>query len=133
VAVYLDSSAAVKLVIDEAESDALKEYLRGRVRRFSCSLIRTEIVRAVRRQEVEAVRRARAVLRQFVILELPDALLDRAALIDPPETRSLDAIHVAAALTLGDELEAIVTYDDRMTAAAVAAGLRVDAPGAAPA
>jgi predicted nucleic acid-binding protein len=56
------------------------------------------------------------------------ALLDRAGALEPPTLRTLDAIHVASALALGDELEAIVTYDVRMAAAAEGLGLPLAAP-----
>jgi uncharacterized protein len=42
--------------------------------------------------------------------------------------RTLDAIHVAAALVLGDDLESMVTHDDRLAQAALANGIAVIAP-----
>jgi predicted nucleic acid-binding protein len=69
------------------------------------------------------------VLRRVDLLHLDDELLDDAATLDAGALRSLDAIHLAAARTLGDELSAIVTYDERMAAAAMRLGLSVDAPG----
>jgi predicted nucleic acid-binding protein len=72
---------------------------------------------------------ARALLDEIDIAELDAELLDAAAELEGP-LRSLDAIHVAAAAELGDELEALVTYDARMAAAARASGLAVLAPGA---
>lgn len=62
------------------------------------------------------------------MLHLDDELLEDAATLDIGSLRSLDAIHLAAARTLGDDLEAVVTYDDRMAAAAARLGLQVDAP-----
>ncbi|MEX1022456.1 MAG: type II toxin-antitoxin system VapC family toxin [Dehalococcoidia bacterium] len=127
-AVYFDSSALVKLAIDERESQALREYVRQHPRRVSSVLIRVELTRAIRRHQPEALPLAGRILQDVRLLDIDDTLLARAATVDPPEVRSLDAIHIAAALTLEDELDAFVTYDRRMAEAAQAAGLRVEAP-----
>ncbi len=127
-AIYLDSSALVKLIIAEAESTALRRYLRRHAVRVSCGLARVEVVRAVRPQGGAAVARARQVLLRLDLLHLDDELLEDAATLDGSVLRSLDAIHLAAARTLGDELTAVVTYDERMTAAALRLGLPVEAP-----
>lgn len=127
-AVYLDSSALVKLVVREVDSAALRRYLRRQTRRVSCALARVEVVRAVRPHGPEAVARARAVLQRIDLLQLDDSLLDAAAALDAVMLRSLDAIHVAAARELRGELSAIVTYDARMAKAAAALGLHVAAP-----
>lgn len=128
-AVYLDSSALVKLVVREPESNALRRFLRGRPRRVSCALARVEVVRAVRPQGEAAVTRARRVLERLSLLRLDDPLLDAAAGLESPSLRSLDAIHLAAAQALGAELESVVTYDVRMTGAAASLGFRVATPG----
>ena len=84
-------------------------------------------MRAVVRRRIGGDRRARRLLDRVDLIELDDELLDLAA--DLPEPlRSLDAIHVAAAMELGDQLEALVTYDAQMTRAAEALGLPVLAP-----
>ncbi len=127
-AVYLDSSALVKLVVREVDSAALRRYLRRQTRRVSCALARVEVVRAVRPHGPEAVARARAVLQRIDLLQLDDSLLDAAATLDAVVLRSLDAIHLAAARELRGELSAIVTYDARMAKAAAALGLHVAAP-----
>ena len=72
--------------------------------------------------------RARRQLASIDLISLDDDLLARAAQIEPPTVRSLDAIHLAAALGIGPDLGAIVTYDARMSAAAQALGLPVIAP-----
>lgn len=127
-AVYLDSSALVKLVVREVDSAALRRYLRRQTRWVSCALARVEVVRAVRPHGPEAVARARAVLQRIDLLQLDDSLLDAAAALDAVTLRSLDAIHLAAARELRGELSAIVTYDARMANAAAALGLHVAAP-----
>jgi uncharacterized protein len=127
-AVYLDSSALVKLVVAEAESDALIAYLRDRPTRASCALARVEVVRAVRPHGEPASRRARQLLDRISLLRLDDVLLEAAAALAGSTLRSLDAIHLAAAQALGDSLAEIVTYDHRMAGAAQGAGLAVNAP-----
>ena len=124
---YLDSSALVKLVVDEDESAALREALTPTALRTSANIARVEVVRAVRHKGAEAVANARAVLEGIGLIQLDDELLDLAGELDGP-LRSLDAIHLAAALELGDNLEAVVTYDARMAQAAESLGLRVVAP-----
>jgi predicted nucleic acid-binding protein len=129
VTVYLDSSALVKLVVREPESAALRRFLRGHPQRVSCGLVRTEVPRAVRHLGPAALRRTRRLLRRVHLIRLDDALLDAAAGLDPRILRSLDAIHLAAAQLLSPEIEAIVTYDQRMTTAAALLGFAVTAPG----
>ncbi len=128
-AVYLDSSALVKLVVAEQESPALWRYLRRRPVRISSALARVEVPRAVRHQGKQALNRSSRVLARVQLLCLDDSLLDAAAALDPGVLRSLDAIHLASAQALGDELDAIVTYDLRMAEAAELLDLRVVSPG----
>ena len=127
-AVYLDSSALVKLVVSDAESDALATYLRGYPNRVSCALARVEIVRATRPHGDGATRRARELLERISLLHLDDVLLDAAADLGGETLRSLDAIHLAAARALGPSLTEIITYDDRMAKAAKSMNLVVSAP-----
>ena len=125
---YLDASALVKLIVREPESEALERWLRqsgGDV--VSCALVRTEVVRAASPRGAEAVLRARRLLDRLDLIILDDELLDLAGELVGP-LRSLDAVHVAAALELGDELEAFVTFDRQMTRAAESLGLPVVAP-----
>lgn len=127
-AVYLDSSAIVKLVVAESESRALSRYLGDHPARVSCSLARVEVVRAVRPHGEPAVARARQLLARLSLVRLDDVLLDAAAALDRAGLRSLDAIHLAAAQALGDGLVAVVTYDRRMADAARGFGLATSAP-----
>lgn len=127
-AVYLDSSALVKLVVAEAESESLRRFLRDRPIRVSCALVRVEVPRAVARHGSDASARARDVLDRVRLLTLDDVLLNAAADLSPLELRSLDAIHLAAARSFGVSLDVIVTYDARMADAATAMGLRSVAP-----
>jgi predicted nucleic acid-binding protein len=127
-AVYLDSSAIVKLVVREPESSALQRYLRTRAERVSCALARTEVLLAVRPHGPPAVRRARLVFRRLDLIRLDDVLLDAAGMLAPGTLRSLDAIHLAAALLIVPELDSVVTYDRRQAEGATSLGLHVESP-----
>lgn len=127
---YLDSSAIVKLVQKEAESDALRRYLRRHRsdERVTSTLSRVEVVRAVQSGGAPAVALARRQLSRLHQINLDAALLDAAASLAPGALlRTLDAIHLASA-QLAVDLRAVVTYDPRMAAAAATLGLTVDAP-----
>ncbi|HLG73304.1 MAG TPA: type II toxin-antitoxin system VapC family toxin [Chloroflexota bacterium] len=125
---YLDSSAFVKLSIPEAESAALREYLRGWAKSASSALLRTESMRALRPHGQEAVRAARAHLEDVLLVDVDTAVLELAGIIGPEVLRSLDAIHLATAQLLGSDLGVIVTYDRRLAAAAGELGLPVASP-----
>lgn len=124
-----NASALVKLVVAEAETDALRAWLvAAESDPVSSDLARTELVRAVRRAAPDRVVQARAVLDAVTLLEVSTAIFEEAGRLDPVIVRSLDAVHLAAALSLGDDLDAIVTYDDRLAEAARANGVAVVAP-----
>jgi len=125
---YLDSSALVKMVLAEIESPALAAHLAARPRRVSCGLANVEVVRAVRGDGAAAVARARQLVARIEVLELDEPLLRAAADIEDTAMRSLDAIHVAAALSIGEDLDELITYDRRMARAAADHGLAVVAP-----
>jgi uncharacterized protein len=126
--VYLDTSALVKLVVVEKESRALRILLRQEPEQFSCAIARTELLRAVHRGGSAAIEDARRVLRNIHLIGLGDALLDAAGVLEPAKTRSLDAIHLAAAALIAPELTALVTYDKRMAEAAALLGFSVVSP-----
>jgi hypothetical protein len=128
VATYLDSSAIVKLAVREPESAALRRWLRRKRPLVTSALARTEVLRALLPAGEEAVGRGRAVLRGLALLRVNDRVLEAAGLLLPVALRSLDAIHLATARELGDELGSLVTYDDRLAEAARALGHRVTAP-----
>lgn len=128
-AFYLDTSAAVKLVVAEAETAALLRWLQTQHSHVIASdLVRTELRRATRRGAPEAMERADTVLESVTLLTMSTSVFERACWLDPPILRSLDALHLAAALELGDELEGIITYDDRLAEAARLHGHEVIAP-----
>lgn len=114
---YVDSSAVAKVLLPEPESAALRTYLDGRGQPGSSVLVEVEVRRAVRRVRPDLRGEADRILAQVVLIQLDDAIVTRAATIVPPQVRSFDAIHIASALLLGEELEAVVTYDERMSEA----------------
>ena len=131
---YADASALVKLVREEAESEALRTYLDG-ADLVSSELVLTEIPRAVRRAAAHdpalpldlLLERAGELVDAVALRPLDQALLAGAGALAEPALRALDAIHVASAVDL-DPFEAFVTYDERQAAAARLAGLRTMAP-----
>jgi predicted nucleic acid-binding protein len=128
--VYLDSSALVKLVVREEGSEALRTWLTANPVAVSSAIAVTEVRRAVGRVSTRRSLsdRARLVLDGVALLAVDVAVLESAAGLKPPELRALDAIHVASALSLGRDLLAFVTYDDRQAGAARKAGLPVVKP-----
>ena len=128
-AVYLDASAFVKLIVDEPRSRALHDFLAGERGRFiSSALLRTQALRAAARHGPEALGVAREALGRVDLVSIDDRILDGAGLLHPDGLRSLDAIHVATAAAIGDDLRVIVTYDERMVEAASLMGLRTATP-----
>lgn len=125
---YLDSSALVKLVIEEPQSETLRTFL-GDSSVVSSMIARTEVIRAVARTEPERVGAAEKVLADASLIVTDWQVASAAAWVEPAGVRSLDAIHVATAQRLEVGLEALVTYDLRMIDAGRAAGLRVVSPG----
>ena len=130
VLLYLDSSALVKLVAREAETAALLSLLEPRPEVASSALARVEVLRLVGRAggSKKSRERAREVLSRVALVAVDDPILEAAATLGPADLRSLDAIHLATALALQPEIEAIVSYDSRLNAAAKALGLSVLTP-----
>ena len=95
---------------------------------MACDLVRTELIRAVRRSAPDRLLQARAVLDSLTLIEVTPSIFEQASRLDPPASRTLDAIHLAAALDLGDDLDSLVTYDDRLAEAASQNGIPITAP-----
>ena len=126
---YLDTSAVVKLLVREVETAALRRWLRRRPRRVASTLLHVELLRAAKRAGVPAlIAEARRLLGGITLVSIDSAILHRAAELDPGTLRTLDAVHLATALTLGSDLAAVVTYDQRMADGARMLGLTVAAP-----
>jgi predicted nucleic acid-binding protein len=128
-AAYLDTSAFLKLLVEEPESAALVSSLAYWPDRVSAALLRTEAVRALRRSgNDDLIGPARRMMRSMHLLALDPPLLDRAGDLGPGDLGSLDAVHLAAALSVSSDISVFVTYDDRLGAAASAQGFRVESP-----
>jgi uncharacterized protein len=128
--IYLDTSALVKLVFEEAESEALALWLDGQsdVPKLSAEVATIELVRACRRYDEAAVLAARELLAGLDLIPLTGDLVESAALAGPPELRSLDAIHLASASAVAQSITAFVVYDVRLASAAGELGLPVASP-----
>jgi len=127
---YVDSSAIVKLVAPEPETAALVELLRSDPATISSALARVEVMRAVMRAGASPDRAARAsaVLDRIALVPIDVETLGRAAVLEPRDLRSLDAIHFATALLLRQDVAGLVTYDARLAGAAAGTGMAVLAP-----
>ncbi len=118
----------MKLIVDEPESAALQRELGHWSAWTSSALLGVEAVRACRRLGEDVADSAEASLRDVALIPIDDAVLTIARRLDPSELRSLDAIHLATALSIATDLGALFSYDDRLTAAAMVAGLRALTP-----
>jgi len=129
--IYLDTSALAKLLVEEAESAALAAWLDERSAEPLCTSLvsRAELIRAARRRGPEVVPRAQSLLAECALVPLDAVSVDIAALLEPTTVRTLDALHLAAALSLGADVGAFVSYDVRQRDAAEANRLPVAAPG----
>jgi uncharacterized protein len=127
-ALYLDSSAIVKLAVAEPESAALRRFLHRRGPLVTSALARTEVSRALLPLGAAAVRPGLDALNGLELVRVSDRILQDAGVILPAEVRSLDGIHLATMQQLGASVARVVTYDVRMAAAVTAMGLAVSAP-----
>jgi uncharacterized protein len=129
--IYLDSAAIVKLAHAELESPALRDWLleRAETSWVSSVLAEVESFRALAGHAPEAVARLHPVLDLITLIDLDPSIRIRARAIAPATVCSLDAIHLAAAMSLQSQLTSFVTYDKRLADAVARAGLEVDAPG----
>jgi predicted nucleic acid-binding protein len=128
--IYLDSSALMKLVRQEAETEALRDWLvsQSELPVITSELGRVEVLRAARRAGSQALTEARAVIGDVDLVPLDRGVQDLACEIGDPPLRTLDALHLASALLLRDEVTAFVAYDERLVNAARAAGLPTTSP-----
>ncbi len=124
---YADASALVKLILPEPDSTPMHRwYIEAeRVITSRAGIVETE--RATRRRPHHADQ-LRLIHRGVEVLEVNAEIGQVAAAVEPPTVRTLDAIHLASALALGQELDAFVTYDDRLADAARGLGLPVVRP-----
>jgi predicted nucleic acid-binding protein len=124
---YLDSSALLKLVQREAESDALQGFVAPLAGLASSELARIEVLRRARRHGSAAEAKAVRTLGGMTLRAIDEEVIAAAIALDPSALRSLDAIHLATALSL-EPLDFFISYDQRLNEAATSAGLTVMAP-----
>ncbi|MDQ3148352.1 MAG: type II toxin-antitoxin system VapC family toxin [Chloroflexota bacterium] len=129
-ACYLDASALVKLATLESETAALREHLASYSQRSTSRLAMVEVPRALTRKGTDGagVEALHVVFEGIVVINLDEGIAAIAAALSPGSLRSLDAIHLASAISIGQELDAFITYDIRLADAARAAGLTVVIP-----
>lgn len=128
--IYLDSSAFVKLFLPEPDSPVLSRFLASRPHRVSAMLLRSEALRTAVRAMLSPPRMllVRALLDSVSFIPADLTLSDEAGILRPLDLRSLDAIHLATARSLGTNLAALVTYDQRLAGAAAWYGIPVVSP-----
>jgi predicted nucleic acid-binding protein len=127
-AAYLDASAAVKLLVAEAESDALAARLNETALWISAEILDVELGCFVHRRAAAVLVDRSRLLSKFDLLALTPAVRERAAAPFMPPQRALDAIHLATALHVGIADMAFVSYDRQQLAAAEAGGLACLSP-----
>ena len=127
---YVDTSAVIKLLVEESDSKAFAAFYDAHTAAewVSSSLLRIEVTRAVARVRPVLMPDARDLLLAFTYVAMDDEIVEAAMTEPDRKLRSLDAIHLATARALGPDLEAIVTYDDRLATAATDAGRNVVRP-----
>ena len=125
---YIDSSAILKFVFAEPERAALVKALTQPA--ISSELARLEVKRAVHRINPKDIALANHELTRINFVTISDQVLSTAeAFTANISLATLDAIHVATALTLGSKIEGIITYDKQIIANAQNMGIRVLSPG----
>lgn len=130
--IYLDSAALVKLVRLETATRELVEWLNGRpgVPLVCSVLAEVEVSRAIRRVAPDALPAVAATLARLYRLEIDATVRSSAAALADPRVRTLDSIHIATAAGIGAELQAFVSYDQRLLQTAAELGMPVVSPGA---
>lgn len=128
---YADTSAVIKLLAEETHSKAFAAFYdnHGDAEWVSSALLRIEVSRAVARAMPALLPDARDLLTAFSYIAIDDEIVEAAMNEPDRRLRSLDAIHLATARILAPELDALVSYDDRLIKAAIDAGLATISPG----
>jgi len=128
VTLYLDASAAAKLLVDEVESDALVAFLDETVdgqELFSSAVLETELRRLAVRLELDQSA-VTDLLARVDLVDPPRSVFHEAGLLPGRHLRTLDALHLATALRVG--ADTVVAYDARLLAAARTLGMSVQSP-----
>lgn len=133
---YLDASAAIKLIYEEQESSALVNFINGNAEGLiSSEVVRLEAWRVARRRAADSPNSIRSFESKWAKLEpefelvgVDSQVINSATKIPHPQLATVDALHIASALQRDREISAFVTYDKRQATAAEQVGLKVDAP-----
>jgi len=127
---YADTSAVIKLLVEETDSKAFAAFYDAHddAEWVSSALLRIEVTRAVARAMPALLPDARDLLLAFSCIAIDDEVVEGAMNEPDRGLRSPDAIHLATARILAPELDSLVTYDDRLIRAAADAGISVVTP-----
>jgi predicted nucleic acid-binding protein len=127
-AVYVDTSALGRSLLDEPEKSAIERALDTFERAVASSLLRTELRRLGFRRDL--LDRADALLAGVSLIKVDDEILASAETITPSTVATLDAIHLATAVRLKEagKLDALMTYDKRLADGAREHGITVLSP-----
>lgn len=127
---YADTSAVIKLLVDEAHTSAMAAFFDEHEDWdwASSALLRVEVARTISRIQPALLPQARELLDFFSSIEINDDIVDQAMIEPDRSLRSLDAIHLATARVFSDDLAALVSYDERLLTAATHAGLPTVSP-----
>lgn len=124
---YLDTSAFLKLVIEEPESSALRKAVGDND--VTSILTRLEVARTLKPYSAKAKRDAGTKLNLISIIPADAEIMAQAELvIEASDLKIADAIHVASAMRMGNLIQGIITYDKQMASTATRLGLKVIAP-----
>lgn len=126
---YFDASAIVKLLVHEPESLALLDYLEHSVEATTSKVSLIDVIRVIGRHGPQPADDPEGVFEAFALLDVTRQICREAGALNPPRLRSIDALHLATALSIHDPRLDFITYDDRLARAAEANGLRVLQPG----
>ena len=128
-AYVLDSSALVKLIVNEQHSKNLISWVDGcKQDLFISELARTEVSRAIARVDPNLIKQFNAIVTRFGVIRVSTQVLTIAAVLSPTTLRTLDAIHLASCVILGDDLTGFVTYDNAQASAATHNKIEVITP-----
>jgi predicted nucleic acid-binding protein len=126
--IYIDTSALLKLIFDETGTSALERYLPDGAHLISSKSLLMEARRGTLRRSAGRLHRLDVLLSEIGTVAISDAVIESASRLPDPVLRSLDAIHLATALLIREDISVLVSYDDRLTAAAAAHGLKTATP-----
>lgn len=126
--IYIDTSALLRLVFPDDTTPALREFLGEDPALVSSALLLVEARRGTSRRSARRLAQVDVLLREVEVVGIDDAVIESAGRLPDPGLRPLDALHLATALLIREDVDALLTYDGRLADAARAHGLAVAAP-----